>query len=72
MLLNDAGVMVEKWWHELHNKYPHITTDCFAVMPNHFHGIIIANPVGADLRVCPGAQKTGEHAGSPLQHTNKK
>jgi REP element-mobilizing transposase RayT len=35
-------------------------------MPNHVHGIIIMNPVGADLRVCPGVQKAGEHAGSPL------
>jgi hypothetical protein len=31
MLLNDAGIMVKKWWCELHNKYAHCTTDGFVV-----------------------------------------
>jgi putative transposase len=30
------------------------------------------NTVGADLCVCPGAQKTGEHAGLPLQSAIRK
>lgn len=66
MVLNDAGMMIEKWWNELKNKFPNIELDEFIVMPNHFHGIIqIINtdkhvcpdnadaPVGADLCVCP-------------------
>jgi len=75
---NDAGRMVERWWAELGNKYPHIVPDTRVVMPNHFHGIVIitdnhvgtGNDVGADLRVCPderGAHpNTGAHVGAPL------
>ena len=66
MGLNDAGRMVEKWWAELHHKFPNVQTDEFVIMPNHFHGIIMimSNPVGADLCVCP---VLGAHAGAPLQ-----
>jgi len=57
MRLNDAGRMVERWWAELGNKYPHVIPDAHIVMPNHFHGIVIITDqhVGADLRVCPDA-----------------
>ncbi|PIP37481.1 MAG: hypothetical protein CO107_06885 [Deltaproteobacteria bacterium CG_4_9_14_3_um_filter_51_14] len=61
MQLNDAVRMVEQWWAELNNKFPHIETDEYVIMPNHFHGIIIL--VGADLRVRP---HSGAHAGAPL------
>lgn len=77
LVLNDAGMMVKKWWMELNKKYPEIMTDEFVIMPNHFHGIIqLMNPtdstrshpnnhiVGADLRVCPNEQ--GGHTGPPL------
>ncbi|RME36332.1 MAG: hypothetical protein D6794_08655 [Deltaproteobacteria bacterium] len=54
MVLNEAGRMVHRWWNELNNKFPHVRTDAFVVMPNHIHGIIIIPPtVGADLRVRP-------------------
>jgi REP-associated tyrosine transposase len=66
MILNDAGKMMNKWWHELKHKYQNIKLHEQIVMPNHFHGIIeIDNtsahtdpapapaPVGADLCVCP-------------------
>ena len=56
MALNDAGRMVEKWYGELENKFPDIKCDKDIIMPNHFHAIIQnvgADPVGADLRVCP-------------------
>ena len=81
MILNDAGITIEKWWNKLKNKFPNIELDEFIVMPNHFHGIIQINntnpiPVGADLRVCHdntgeldvGEHIKGEHTGSPL-HT---
>jgi REP element-mobilizing transposase RayT len=80
IVLNEAGMMVEKWWNELKNKYPDIELDEFVVMPNHFHGILQifdTNTVGADLRVCPdnvgehkekGKHKEeGKHIGLPLQ-----
>ena len=69
MILNDAGKMVAKWYHELQNKFPDIKCDDSAVMPNHFHGVIMN--VGADLCVCPEHDtdfdaSQGEHIGSPL------
>ena len=46
MILNDAGKMVEKWFHELDNKYPDIEGGEYVVMPNHFHCIIHNNGKG--------------------------
>ncbi|MFH1490916.1 MAG: hypothetical protein ABII06_18585 [Pseudomonadota bacterium] len=54
--LNNTGRMVAKWYGELENKFPDIKCDKYAVMPNHYHAIIQnvgADPVGADLCVCP-------------------
>jgi REP element-mobilizing transposase RayT len=51
MVLNDAGIMIEKWWLELAIKFPAIDIDAYMVMPNHFHGIVAI--VGAALRGRP-------------------
>lgn len=40
MILNDAGIMVEKWFCELENKFEDIKCCERVVMPNHFHCII--------------------------------
>ena len=65
--------MIEKWWHELENKCPHVVLGNYVVMPNHFHGIV--NLVGVDLRVDPYhpvdpspriAHSSGGHTGPPL------
>jgi putative transposase len=55
MILNDAGIMVNKWYNELENKFPDIKCHEYMVMPNHFHCIIenTGGHVGADLCVCP-------------------
>ena len=60
MIENDAGIMIEKWFHELKNKFPDIECGPYVVMPNHFHCIIenngnlnILKPVGADQCVRP-------------------
>lgn len=53
MNFNEAGIMVEKWWNELTNKYPQLKLDEYQIMPNHLHGIINVQNVGADPRVCP-------------------
>jgi len=65
MLLNEAGTMIEKWYHALEQKFPTIKCHEHIVMPNHFHCIIEntgaagANPcvrpiaVGADQCVRP-------------------
>jgi len=68
IILNDAGIMIDKWWNELKHKYRNIKLHEQIIMPNHFHSIIqIINEtdsVGADLRVCPDdtwqTSKTGQ------------
>lgn len=47
MRSNDAGCMIQKWWHESAEKFKNIELDEFVIMPNHFHGIIMI--VGAAL-----------------------
>jgi len=61
MILNDAGIMITKWYKELEHKFLDIKCHEMVVMPNHFHCII--ENVGADLRVCPLNERTtlGEH-----------
>ena len=33
--------IIIKWWFELQNKYKNIILDEYAIMPDHFHGIIM-------------------------------
>ena len=55
MLLEPEPVqsMIKRVWDELPKQYPGIELDEFVVMPNHVHGIIVLNPVGATPRGCP-------------------
>ena len=52
MVLNDAGNMIAKQWHELSNRFLSVVLHEYVVMPNHFHGII--EFVGAIPCGCPG------------------
>ena len=62
MVLNAAGMMVDQVCQEIPEVLHGVELDHYQIMPNHFHGIIILNPivigsaaelpVGADLRVC--------------------
>ena len=45
--LNRLGLIVEKTWQEIPMHFPYIVVDSYVVMPNHFHGIVIINKVGA-------------------------
>ncbi|HSE39338.1 MAG TPA: transposase [Acidobacteriota bacterium] len=40
LILNDAGVMVERVWQQMPNRFSNISLDCYVVMPNHFHAIV--------------------------------
>lgn len=40
MVLNDAGLMVEKCWNAIPEHFPHVGLDYYVVMPNHVHGIL--------------------------------
>lgn len=45
MVLNDAGRVAWRCWHEVPDHFPHAELDEFVVMPNHIHGIIV---IGTD------------------------
>jgi len=51
MILNDAGMMVENEWNQLHERFTNIQLHEYIVMPNHFHAIL--EIVGATLVVAP-------------------
>ena len=48
MQLNQYGEIVENEWIKSAVIRPDIKLDKYIVMPNHFHGIVIINPVGAN------------------------
>jgi len=44
IILNNIGILIEKYWHQLTKKFRTILDD-YIIMPNHIHGIIqITNP----------------------------
>ena len=50
--LNKAGIILWGVWNCLPGRFPQIALDAAAVMPNHFHGIMIINePVHVPVRV---------------------
>ncbi len=51
MVLNEAGVMIEKWYMKLEEKFKNICNHEMVIMPNHIHFII--EIVGADPCVRP-------------------
>jgi REP element-mobilizing transposase RayT len=59
LILNDAGRMIEKWYHELENKYPDKRCHVMIVMLNHFHCIIENLPIDHVFR--------DDHVGSTLR-----
>jgi REP element-mobilizing transposase RayT len=63
MRVNDAGCMIQKWWHESSEKFKTIKLDEFVIMPNHFHGIIVI--VGAALSGRPGINAHPAKTGQP-------
>jgi REP element-mobilizing transposase RayT len=71
MILNDAGLTVEKCWNDIPAHFPHIELDEFVVMPNHVHGIIVINCRG-ESRIRPGdchEPNSGDHKDRPYGTT---
>ncbi len=62
MLASDAGLMIEKLWHEIPNAFPQVENNDYIIMPNHIHGIISISGFNGQC----GLIGQGEHAGSPL------
>ena len=55
MILNQFGNIVNQQWKWLSNQYKYVEIDEFAVMPNHFHGILIIDPTNVvNRRVVTG------------------
>ncbi|MDA3798092.1 MAG: hypothetical protein PF692_03320 [Kiritimatiellae bacterium] len=48
MIPNDAGKMIGKLWNEISDDFSNVCLHEYVIMPNHFHGIIEINTVGAD------------------------
>ena len=48
MQLNQYGEIVKDEWLKTSIIRPDIKLDEYIVMPNHFHGIVVINPVGAN------------------------
>jgi putative transposase len=40
-ILSDIGEIVDKYWLSLPTRFPMAILDKYAIMPNHFHGILI-------------------------------
>ena len=69
MELSDAGRMIIRWWKELPGKFPSTSSDCYVVMPNHFHGIIDIDIQERGPSIGergPSIGDQGAHAGAPL------
>ncbi|MEW6703102.1 MAG: transposase [Bacteroidota bacterium] len=49
MKLNDLGMIAEKYWNEIPNHFKNVELDCYVIMPNHLHGIIIINEQRRDV-----------------------
>ena len=51
MILNMQGLIINKYWLELQNKFKNISLDVYKIMPNHIHGIIVikSNTVGVSF-----------------------
>jgi putative transposase len=43
MDLNEKGRIVDRCWKGIPEHFPYVDLDEYAIMPNHFHGIIIIN-----------------------------
>ena len=49
MILNDFGNIAHAEWITLSERFPNVILDVFQIMPNHIHGIIVLENVGAGL-----------------------
>ena len=48
MLLNEFGNVAFDEWLKLSDRFTNFQLDCFQIMPNHFHGIIVLNDIGIE------------------------
>ena len=72
MRLNEAGIMVSKWWGKVGGKFSSVQTDRYIIMPNHFHGIVNVKgqphgvaPTMNDASVQPCDKSRSSHGFAP-------
>jgi putative transposase len=53
MSINDYGEIVRLSWLDLPQHYANVQLDTFVIMPNHIHGIIFLEDVGAGFKPAP-------------------
>jgi putative transposase len=47
MILNEYGIIAYNEWAKLPERFPNFELDVFQIMPNHMHGIVALQNVGA-------------------------
>jgi REP element-mobilizing transposase RayT len=67
MALNEYGRIVHACWKTIPDHFPNVTLDAFVVMPNHVHGIIVIDFLGATHAIAI----VGARHASPLQITQR-
>jgi len=67
MQLNEYGQIAYNEWLKLSERFSNVELDVFQIMPNHIHGIIILNDVGAGFTPAlnENGQPTGKKEGQP-------
>ena len=72
--LNEAGRLVQNIWGVLPEHYSCVELDSFVVMPNHIHGIVVLNGVGAQF-IAPnnnqGVMALHSHSTNPSKTMGK-
>src|SRR5690606_8315026 len=47
MELSRTGILADIFWYTIPQRIPHVELGDFVIMPNHMHGILILNKLGA-------------------------
>ena len=70
MVLNENGNIAYNEWIKLSERFPNCELDVFQIMPNHMHGIISLNNVGAGFTpaITPAINDNGQPQGLPPQN----
>jgi REP element-mobilizing transposase RayT len=64
MRLSPMGQIAEEHWCAIPEHFPQVVLGTYVIMPNHVHGIIIIQPVGATQWVAPTTTANGPKRGS--------
>ncbi len=70
MVLNELGDIAYNEWIKLSERFSNWELDCFQIMPNHMHGIIALNTIGAGFTPAPmnGAIPVQNDKWQPVQN----